>query len=159
MIGKYRYQDYSGVDASLPHRLAGWIDREMQLSRLHEEILARREALINCSITYHQSQGLRTRPGTHNLSEARERNRILLRDIGRTQMNLYQEFLSPPSPRFTTLQKNYWAMVKSQLPLWEQDMGFRREETRVQQHTASQQQQQQRSRKKKKKKPQTSVKV
>ncbi|KAH3827312.1 uncharacterized protein C3orf14-like [Dreissena polymorpha] len=104
--------------------LAHWNDREMQLVRLHEEILSKREALLNCSISYHQSQELRSKQLTVTSEEAYIRKHTLLQDIRKSQTEVFESLNSAPSPRFMTLQKNYWAMVRSQVPMWEQDLGI-----------------------------------
>ncbi|XP_060591868.1 centrosomal protein 15 kDa-like [Ruditapes philippinarum] len=106
--------------------LSQWTAREMQLVRLHEEILSRREALMNCSLAYSQSQNNMTLTGTLTTEQAFIRNQKLLKDIKVAKEDVYESLNAAPTPRFMTLQKNYWSMVKSQVPMWEQDIGIER---------------------------------
>ncbi|KAL4221551.1 hypothetical protein ACF0H5_019808 [Mactra antiquata] len=111
----------SDVDACLLE----WTSREMQLVRLHEEILSKREALLNCSLAYSQSQFSQTLSEANSLEHALVRNHKLLQDIKLAKNEAELSLNMSPTPRFMTLQKNYWSMVKSQVPMWEQDHGIR----------------------------------
>ncbi|KAK3105640.1 hypothetical protein FSP39_002451 [Pinctada imbricata] len=110
-------------DGSYLGRVAEWTDREMQLARLHEEILARREMNLSYSIAYIQSQrDRRKREDLVDVDKARQRNDKYLQDIVAKRNELHNESCNPPSPRLTTLQSNYWAMVKNMRPLWERSL-------------------------------------
>ncbi|XP_053379317.1 uncharacterized protein C3orf14-like [Mercenaria mercenaria] len=122
MTGKGRSTVRSEVDECLLQ----WTSREMQLVRLHEEILSRREALLNCSLAYNQTQNTGTLNGAQTSEQAYIRNHRLLQDIRGAKEEVYDSLNAAPTPRFMTLQKNYWAMVKSQVPMWEQDLGIQR---------------------------------
>ncbi|WAR15335.1 hypothetical protein MAR_005440 [Mya arenaria] len=50
--------------------------------------------------------------------------RIYINDIRTSRVKMFDALNAPPTPRFMTLQKNYWAMVKSQVPMWEEDIGM-----------------------------------
>lgn len=125
MTGKWKASARSEVEACW----ADWTSREMQLVRLHEEILSRREALLNCSSSYNRSQGLRHGGETTTSEQAYLRNHRLLQDIRKAKQEVQDALNTSPTPRFMTLQKNYWAMVKSQVPMWEQDLGITRHQT------------------------------
>ncbi|XP_063409793.1 centrosomal protein 15-like [Mytilus trossulus] len=103
-------------------RLNEWTKREIQLSRLHEELVAKRETLVHYSMTYVESQLARRQNVKTHVNTATIRNTALLEDLESTEDRLYQEACNPPSPRLTTLQNNYWSMVKSLKPLWEQSL-------------------------------------
>ncbi|XP_076472533.1 uncharacterized protein LOC143301948 isoform X2 [Babylonia areolata] len=55
-------------------------------------------------------------------AEASVRNARLLKDIENLDQDLKAELTSVPSPKFVTLQNNYWSMVRSMLPLWEESL-------------------------------------
>lgn len=97
--------------------------REEQLNLLHQEILMKQEALLHTSSTL-----LCLGPhGTMTASlaspvDASVRNAKLLKDINSLDQELRAHLNSVPSPRFVTLQNNYWSMVRSLLPLWKQSL-------------------------------------
>ncbi|OWF37169.1 uncharacterized protein C3orf14 homolog [Mizuhopecten yessoensis] len=103
-------------------KLANWTRSELQLSRLHEEILTQREALMNYSMSYTRSQDSRTLQGAAERERARLRNEQFLQTIDETADFLKTEAAIPPSPRLTTLQNNYWAMVRSMVPMYEKSI-------------------------------------
>ncbi|XP_060068542.1 centrosomal protein 15 kDa-like [Ylistrum balloti] len=103
-------------------KLANWTRTELQLSRLHEEILTQREALMNYSLSYTRSQDSRILQETAERERARLRNEQFLQNIADTGELLEAEAAIPPSPRLTTLQNNYWAMVRSMVPLYEKSL-------------------------------------
>ncbi|XP_033764037.1 uncharacterized protein C3orf14-like [Pecten maximus] len=103
-------------------KLAKWTRTELQLSRLHEEILTQREALMNYSFSYTRSQDSRTLQEAADRQRARLRNEQFLQNIADTEEMLEAEAAIPPSPRLTTLQTNYWAMVRSMVPLYEKSL-------------------------------------
>lgn len=112
----------NSADNLYKERLQGWTKREIQLNRLHEEIVAKREALVHYSMTYVQSQRARRQNVHVHVNKATKRNSQFLEDLQNTDDRLYQEACNPPSPRLTTLQNNYWSMVKSLKPLWEKSL-------------------------------------
>lgn len=136
MTGTEKNRTANNVDVCLRQ----WALKELQLVRLHEELVAKREALLGCSSTYHHSQELRVkleasnshsqeigmRTEASNLQQAVSRNQKLMQDIATAQSYALEALNLAPSPRFMTLQKNYWSMVKSQVPMWEQDIGISR---------------------------------
>ncbi|KAJ8319867.1 hypothetical protein KUTeg_001454 [Tegillarca granosa] len=105
-------------------RVTDWTNKELQLNRLHEEILAKRESLLNCSLYYLRQQHARQSHAS-DAYVAERRNNKFLQDIITTQTTLQQEADNPPSPRLTTLLVNYWSMVRSMKPVWDETLNNR----------------------------------
>ncbi|KAL8574854.1 hypothetical protein ACOMHN_044876 [Nucella lapillus] len=100
--------------------------------------LLQREALLHTSGSYlRHSSGSAQSTATMNPAEASIRNARLLKDIENLNQDLKEELNTVPSPKFVTLQNNYWSMVRGLLPLWEQSLSG------ASSNTSSRQQQQQ----------------
>ncbi|XP_025082259.1 uncharacterized protein C3orf14-like [Pomacea canaliculata] len=98
-----------------------WGVREAQLETLHQEILFQREALLHSSSSVIQGPILNAgRTNIYSESDARLRNLKLLKDIDvlDEEMNCHPS----SSSKFVILQNNYWSMVRSLLPLWEESL-------------------------------------
>lgn len=104
-------------------RISEWRDRELQLSRLHEEIVGKRESHLNYSLAYAQNRAKRLQTNQLvDIEKSRQRNEKYLQDVMLISENLRVDESNPVSPRLATLQSNYWAMVKSLKPLWEENL-------------------------------------
>ncbi|KAK7093846.1 hypothetical protein V1264_007533 [Littorina saxatilis] len=109
-------------------------DRENQLNLLHQEILMRREGLLHTSgNSLRQSTHSLASTGTVGPADASIRNARLLKDVELLNQTLQEELNMAPSPRFVTLQNNYWSMVRGLLPLWEQSLPGQRSSQHQQQ--------------------------
>lgn len=104
-------------------RISEWRDREIQLSRLHEEIVGKRESHLNYSLAYAQNRAMRLQTNQLvDIEKSRQRNEKYLQDVTLISESLRVDESNPVSPRLATLQSNYWAMVKSLKPLWEENL-------------------------------------
>ncbi|XP_048250293.1 uncharacterized protein LOC124110792 [Haliotis rufescens] len=106
-------------------RVEKWTMREMQLNRLHEEIIARRESLLHSTGAFLRQQVDKkgtVPPITHTLDEITVRNERLIKDLRDTEWRLAQEAEKPADTKFLTLQSNYWSMIRSMEPLWKESM-------------------------------------
>ncbi|XP_064611551.1 uncharacterized protein LOC135475556 [Liolophura sinensis] len=117
------------MDINVEH----WVQREIQLNQLHEEILAQREALLHFSEDHVGGQEVPERDESDLVKKASERNKNLLQDIATAQSKLTEDGRRPVSPRFTTLQNNYSVMVKNVSPVWEEELLDYKQKQRVKQ--------------------------
>ncbi|XP_046571538.1 uncharacterized protein C3orf14 homolog [Haliotis rubra] len=106
-------------------RVEKWTMKEMQLNRLHEEIIAKRESLLHSAGAYLRQQVDKRGPApsnTQTIDEITVRNERLIKDLRDTEWRLAQEAGKPPDTKFLTLQSNYWSMIRSMEPLWKEGM-------------------------------------
>ncbi|KAK2161578.1 hypothetical protein LSH36_114g01028 [Paralvinella palmiformis] len=97
--------------------LKKWVDMELELSRKHEEIIMRREALLRGTECYFSSEDLQASSFIVDIRKAEERNENLMRNINESLTNIRRD-RNTNSPGFETITKNYWSMVKSIFPVW-----------------------------------------
>ncbi|ESO91181.1 hypothetical protein LOTGIDRAFT_203100 [Lottia gigantea] len=109
-------------------KIDNWIEREIQLNILHEELLEQRESLLKNTKNYFQEQSTRLGPGSSFrpdiTNNATLRNRSLLEDIECLEDKIDQDINKVDTSRFITLKNNYWSMVKGLLPIWEETVGM-----------------------------------
>ncbi|XP_041378185.1 uncharacterized protein LOC121390435 [Gigantopelta aegis] len=102
-----------------------WTAKEMQLNRLHEEIVGQRESLMRTTGSYNLQQSKRGRDTlsmTNTLplspTDATRRNNQFIQDVEHCEQLLMKKANTPPSSRFVTLQSNYMSMMTGMFPLW-----------------------------------------
>ncbi|KAL5015265.1 hypothetical protein ScPMuIL_009535 [Solemya velum] len=83
--------------------LSEWVNRELQLNKLHEEIVAKRESLLHCSKAYLKSQDARIHSGDIDCEKAFARNALLLQVAEKMEENLDDHIGNDPVPRFSAL--------------------------------------------------------
>ncbi|XP_061197562.1 uncharacterized protein LOC133205713 isoform X2 [Saccostrea echinata] len=85
--------------------------------------VGKRETHLNYSLAYSKNRATRLQTTELvDIEKARQRNEKYLQDLMSISENLKVEGDNPVSPRLATLQSNYWAMVKSLKPLWEENL-------------------------------------
>ncbi|KAK3785653.1 hypothetical protein RRG08_023908 [Elysia crispata] len=112
----------SAIDKSenYHNKLEKWTSKEMQLVTLHEEVITKREALLRTSRNL-----LHDRPPEEmflNDTDAALRSDRMMKDFATLEEALDDGLHAQKSPRFSTLQTNYWSMVNNMYPLWERAM-------------------------------------
>ncbi|KAK6177593.1 hypothetical protein SNE40_015663 [Patella caerulea] len=112
-------------ESSYTSKVEEWTEREMQLNRLHEEILAKRESLLRTSTNYFKQQNHTGRDRLNITNNATLRNKSLIEDIEELEDEIIAENDEGPAPKFLLLKNNYWSMVKGMLPLWEEAIGMK----------------------------------
>lgn len=112
-------KSYSSADETVNYhnKLEKWTSKEMQLNTLHEEIITKREALLRTSRNLLHD----VLPDQTLLddTDAALRNDRMMKDFEYLEEALENGLHVQKSPRFQTLQANYWSMVNNMYPLWE----------------------------------------
>ncbi|XP_035697144.1 uncharacterized protein C3orf14-like [Branchiostoma floridae] len=99
-----------------------WLAREIQLSQKHAELLAKREQLLHLSQSELNSSEHRAKVHQAHWTHVQQRNKQLLQDIKRSQVEMKDIARQPPNVKFTELQTMYWTTVQDQLPQWKKQM-------------------------------------
>ncbi|XP_022091340.1 uncharacterized protein C3orf14-like [Acanthaster planci] len=99
-----------------------WLQKELELNEKHEEILARREALLRqAEIRLGDSQDL-SASVAHHWGQAKQRNQELLEEIAQCQTDAKIQAAKPLSVALTTLKERYWDMVEKEMPEWKEEV-------------------------------------
>eukprot|EP00058_Branchiostoma_floridae_P025423 XP_002610913.1 hypothetical protein BRAFLDRAFT_126294 [Branchiostoma floridae] len=81
-----------------------WLAREIQLSQKHAELLAKREQLLHLSQSELNSSEHRAKVHQAHWTHVQQRNKQLLQDIKRSQVEMKDIARQPPNVKFTELQ-------------------------------------------------------
>ncbi|XP_038071684.1 uncharacterized protein C3orf14-like [Patiria miniata] len=98
------------------------LQKEVELNEKHEEILARREALLRqAEIRLGDSQDL-SASVAHHWNQAKQRNQDLIEEIVQCQTDAKIQAARPLSVTLTTLKEKYWNMVEQEMPEWKEEV-------------------------------------
>ncbi|XP_072164528.1 centrosomal protein 15-like [Diadema setosum] len=101
---------------------SGWLEREIELNRRHEEIVSRREQLLRKSYDNLDDRELFNSSLASQRNNALKRNKKLLQEIDMCKDGIQQSLGRPQSSELVTLKVKYWAMVDKELPAWKSDV-------------------------------------
>ncbi|XP_078001199.1 centrosomal protein 15-like [Glandiceps talaboti] len=99
-----------------------YLEREIELNQLHEDILARREVLLRHSEWHLGNMQKRKANSAAVLAVAKERNQNLLEDINKIQADLRSKGGKGFSPKLQAFQESYWSMMEKELPGWKGEL-------------------------------------
>ncbi|XP_074655013.1 uncharacterized protein LOC141908740 [Tubulanus polymorphus] len=110
-----------------------WLKRDLELKRKHEEITARREALLSGLEAYYDKKTEKTDYFIGSFTAANERNHQIRKDLEQFGRDMKFKARAPEDPRFTTMKNNYWSMVKNVFPVWSEELREYKQKRRQQQ--------------------------
>ncbi|XP_064642405.1 uncharacterized protein LOC135496810 [Lineus longissimus] len=99
-----------------------YLKHEVELTQRHQEIILRREALLNGTEAFYDDKDDKSGSFIGTYNNAIERNQLLLQDMRQFSEEMKMKKRAKEDPRFTTLKNNYWSMVKNIFPVWSEEM-------------------------------------
>ncbi|XP_070578893.1 centrosomal protein 15-like [Ptychodera flava] len=99
-----------------------YLEREIELNQLHEDILSRREVLLRHSEWRLGHLERKRADSAANSALAKQRNKTLLEDITKVQSEFRGRASKGPSPKLQAFQESYHAMLESEIPVWKEGL-------------------------------------
>ncbi|KAM4652278.1 centrosomal protein 15 [Discoglossus pictus] len=100
--------------------MTSYLSKEVELSRRHEDIIAKRVELLEEMKIHLAQQDHEKKNHSQEAEAAHERNQSILEDLQDTEQRLNTMVQSSPHPDFVGLHNQYWESVEQEIPKWEQ---------------------------------------
>ncbi|XP_053544958.1 uncharacterized protein C3orf14 homolog [Bombina bombina] len=100
--------------------MTSYLSREVELSKRHEDIIAKRAELLQEMKIQHERQESQKTDNSQQTEAAHKRNQSILEDLQIAEQNLMQRVKSSPTPATITLESDYWDSIEKEIPKWEQ---------------------------------------
>eukprot|EP00057_Strongylocentrotus_purpuratus_P001458 XP_001199146.1 PREDICTED: uncharacterized protein C3orf14 [Strongylocentrotus purpuratus] len=98
------------------------LEREIELNMKHEDIVSRREFLLQKSTENLNNQEVFQSSAASFRNRALKRNKKLIQDIDTCKESIKKSLGRPQPTELVTLKEKYWAMIEEELPAWKSDV-------------------------------------